>query len=299
MRPKISLEHWQALISVVEGGSYSRASAQLNKSQSTLSYAVSKIEEILGIKVFNLVGRKAELTTAGQVLFRQGQFLLRQASQLEEKATSLAAGWESQVSLAVEMIFPPKLLLGCLEQFAQQSPEPRIELHESVLGGTEELLEQRQVDFAICAQVPTGCVGDYLMHLALVAVAAPSHPLHQLERELCMEDLREHRQLMFRDSGTRRVTPAAMEISESRWTVSHRETSIRAASMGMGYAWFPKEAIKSELEKGELKPLPLKQGAERRVALYLAFADTESAGPAARKLAKIIREAAANPDLHE
>lgn len=299
MRPKISLEHWQALISVVEGGSYSRASAQLNKSQSTLSYAVSKIEEMLGIKVFNLVGRKAELTPAGHVLFRQGQFLLRQASQLEERATSLAAGWESQISLAVEMIFPPNLLLKCLDQFAQEPPEPRIEVYESVLGGTEELLEQRQVDFAICAQVPTGCVGDYLMHLALVAVAAPCHPLHLLERELCMEDLREHRQLMFRDSGTRRITPAAMELSESRWTVSHRETSIRAACMGMGYAWFPKETIKAELEQGKLKPLPLKQGAERRVALYLAFADTESTGPAARKLAKIIREAAANPDLHE
>ncbi len=297
MKPKISLDHWQALISVVETGSYARASAELNKSQSTLSYAVNKIEELLDIKVFKLVGRRAELTPAGKSLYRQCQFLVHQAGELEERATSLATGWESELSLAVEMIFPPWLLLRCLESFSLTPPEPRIEVYESVLGGTEELLQERHVDMAICSQVPTGFVGDYLMHVTLTAVAAPSHPLHQLKRDISLNDLRAHRQLIFRDSGSHRVTKAALEISESRWTVSHKSTSIRAACMGLGFAWFPKESIYKELEAGELKTLPLQQGAERLVALYLAHSDPESAGPGARALAKIIREAAAEPGL--
>jgi len=296
MKPKISLEHWQALISVVEKGSYARASAQLNKSQSTISYAVNKIEELLNVKIFKLVGRRAELTPAGRAIFRQCQFLVSQAAELEERATSLASGWESQLSLAVEMIFPPKLLLQCLESFGLKPPEPRIELYESVLGGTEELLQKHLVDLAVCSQIPTGFIGDYLMHITLILVASPDHPLHQLERELTLNDLRKHRQLVVRDSGSHRVTKAALEISESRWTVSHRATSVCAACMGLGFSWFPKDSIEDELETGRLKPLPLQQGAERLVALYLAFSDPESAGPGARKLAKIIQEAASNVD---
>lgn len=294
MKPKISLEHWQALISVVDNGSYARASAQLNKSQSTISYAVNKIEELLNVKLFKLVGRRAELTPAGQSIFRQCQFLVGQAAELEERASSLAAGWESKLSLAVEILFPPKMLLQCLSAFSKKAPEPRIELYESVLGGTEELLQERIVDLAICSQIPTGFIGDYLMHVTLVLVASPEHPLHQLNREITLADLRKHRQLVVRDSGSHRMTRAALDIAESRWTVTSRATSICAACLGLGFSWLPKNAIDAELQSGKLLPLPLQQGAERLVALYLAFSDPELAGRGTRKLAEIIREAAVN-----
>lgn len=296
MRPKISLEHWQALISVVEGGSYASAAIQLNKSQSTVSYAVSKIEEQLNIKVFNLIGRRSELTPAGRVLYRQGLALVRQAEHVEEKAAYLAAGWESKLSLAVEIIFPAWLLLECLQVFSSEPAAPPIELYESVLGGTEELLQAGKVDLAICSQVPTGFVGDSLMHIAFIATAAPTHPLHQLNRDLTLDDLRKHRQLIVRDSGTRRTTRATWEISEPRWTVSHITTSIRAVCMGFGFAWFPKESIRTELESGELKPLPLQQGAEHWTSLYLVFSNPNSAGPGTLKLAEIIRQATTNPE---
>ncbi len=293
MRPKISLDHWQALISVVENGTYARASAELNKSQSTISYAVSKIEELLDVKVFNLVGRRAELTPAGQALFRQGQILVRQAEQLEERSASLAAGWESQLNLAVEMIFPPDMLLRALEAFSLAAPEPRVELYESVLGGTEELLQEHLVDLAVCSQVPNGFVGEFLLHVTLTAVAAPHHPLHQLNRELSLNDLGQYRQMIIRDSGSRRTVRAALEISEARWTVSHIATAISAVKMGLGFAWFPKESIAEQLASGEVIPLPMQQGSERWVPLYLAFADPEFAGPGARQLAKCLQDVTA------
>jgi len=287
------------LIAVVEEGSYARAAAQLNKSQSTINYAVSKIEEQLNLKIFDLVGRRSELTAAGRVLFRQGQSLVRQAEQVEERAAYLAAGWEPQLSLAVEIIFPPLLLLRCMELFSSEPMAPPIELYESVLGGTEELLQEGKVDLAICSQVPTGCVGQNLLHIEFIAAAAPSHPLHQLDRPLHLDDLRRHRQLIIRDSGVRRTKRATWEVSEPRWTVGHIATSIRAACMGLGFAWFPRESICSQIESGELKPLPLQQGAEHWTSLYLVFADQEAAGPGARKFAEIIQRTAADPQQHQ
>lgn len=48
--------------------------------------------------------------------------------------------------------------------------------------------------------------------------------------------------------------------------------------MGLGFAWFAEHSIREELESGELKPLPLRQGAERWGGLYLVYADADAAG---------------------
>jgi DNA-binding transcriptional LysR family regulator len=105
---------------------------------------------------------------------------------------------------------------------------------------------------------------------------------------LALEDLRPHRHLVIRDSGVQRARAAGW-LNELRWTVSHKATSIRAAVMGLGYAWYPEESIREELARGALKPLGLREGAERFTTLYLIHADRDAAGPGTRRLAEIIR----------
>ena len=287
--PQISLEQWRSLLAVVDAGGYARAAELLHKSQSAVTYAVQKIEALLGVKVFEVIGRKAHLTSTGEVLYRRAKALLEEAGALEVAADSLAAGWEPELRLAVEIIFPTWLLLQCFARFAEERPQTRIELYESVLSGTEEALLQRTVDLAICSQVPPGFIGDPLMRLRFIAVAHPEHPLHQLGRELTLQDLREHRHLMIRDTGSQRRSGSWLGAEQS-WTVSHKATSIHAASMGLGFAWFPEEWVRDELDRGALKPLPLREGGERWGNLYLVFADRDYAGPGALRLADIIRE---------
>ena len=291
--PRVALDQWRALLAVVEAGGYARAADTLHKSQSAVTYAVQKIESALGVKVFEIRGRKAALTEAGQVLVRRARTLVEEAAALEQGAKAMAADWKPELQLAVEVIFPTWLLLECLRDFAAERPETRIELYETVLGGTDEALEARQVDLAIVSQVPEGFLGDLLLRLRLIACAHPDHPLHQLDRELTDRDLRRHRHLVIRDSGIERTRPGLWAGAEQRWTVSHKATSIRAATMGLGFAWYPEENVRDELAAGVLRPLPLREGAERWADLYLVFADPDYAGRDERRLAEIIRASVA------
>ena len=287
--PRISLEQWRSLLAVVDAGGYAQAAEALHKSQSAVTYAVQKMETLLGVKVFEVVGRKAHLTPTGEVLYRRAKALLEEAGALEGAAGSLAAGWEPELRLAVEIIFPTWLLLQCFARFAEERQQTRIDLYESVLSGTEEALLQRKVDLAICSLVPPGFAGDPLMRLRFVAAAHPEHPLHRLGRELTLQDLRKHRHLMIRDTGSQRRSGSWLGAEQS-WTVSHKATSIHAAGMGLGFAWFPEETVLSELERGVLKALPMREGGERWGELYLVFADRDYAGPGALRLAEIIHE---------
>jgi DNA-binding transcriptional LysR family regulator len=166
--------------------------------------------------------------------------------------------------------------------------ETRIELFESVLGGTDEALLEGHVDLAIGSAVPPGFLGDPIMQVRFVAAAHPNHPLHQLGRALSLEDLRSHRHLVVRDSGRERNRSPGW-LNEMRWTVSHKATSIRAASMGLGYAWYAEDIIRDERNAGQLTPLPLVEGAERWATLYLIFSDLDAISPGGIRLAEIIR----------
>jgi DNA-binding transcriptional LysR family regulator len=61
------------LAGVVDAGGYAQAAVVMHKSQSAVTYAVQKVEALLGVKVFSMVGRKAHLTPAGEVLYRRAK----------------------------------------------------------------------------------------------------------------------------------------------------------------------------------------------------------------------------------
>jgi DNA-binding transcriptional LysR family regulator len=285
--PRITLDQWNALVAIVEEGSYAKAAERLNRTQSTITYTIKKLEELLGVAIFRRQGRKSVLTASGTVLYRRGKSLVNEATQLERAAADLGKGWEPEVRIAADIIFPTWLLLDCLSEFSARRPDTRIEVIESVLGGTEEALLEGKADLAISSALPGGFIGDTLMQVHAVCAAAPSHPLHRLDRSVTLDDLRRHRHLIVRDSGVRRSRSPAW-LNEKRWTVSHKATSIRAACMGLGYAWYPEENIREELVAGALKPLPMLEGGSRLIPLYLVFADRDTAGPGTRLLADIL-----------
>ena len=292
--PKITLEQWRALLAVVDEGGYAQAAEVLHKSQSAVTYAVQKLESMLGVKAFEIQGRKAILTPTGQLLYRRAQVLLNEAGELENTARAVSSGWEAEIGIAVEVIFPSWLMVDCLAKFGFESPHTRIEMYESVMSGTSDLLLEGRVNIAIASSIPVGFLGDSLMRMRFIAAAHPDHPLHQLGRPLTTRDLRAHRHLVVRDTGAKRSARSVSIEAEQRWTLSHMSTSIQAARMGFGFAWYPEYRILDEMKAGTLKALPLKEGAERYAELYLIIADPEAAGPGTRRLAEIVRDSVAD-----
>lgn len=287
--PQISLDQWRALLAIVDHGGYGPAAEALGKSQSAISYAIQKLETGLSLRAFSIDGRRAVLTPVGEALYRRAKVLVAEAEDLEKLAGRLQQRFETEIHVAVEAIFPTWLMLDCLAELAETFPDTRVQLYETVLTGTDEALLERRVDLAVAGRIPIGFPGDTLMRARFLPVAHRDHPLHQLGDEIGFEDLRRYRQLVIRDSGSRRID-AGWLGAEQRWTVTNFATSIRAACQGMGFAWYPEDKISAELASGELKVLPLKEGKERFGELYLIYADREGAGPATRQLGDILRQ---------
>ena len=287
---KVSLDHWRALEKVVDEGGFARAAEALGKSQSTVSHSIQRLEELLGTRVLRLQGRRAVLTEVGAVVLRRARVLLGEAGNIERLARTLAAGVEAEIHLAVDTIFPNQILLPAFQSFSEAFPDTRIELVETVISGVEELVTKGHVQLAITPRVPQGWLGDHLIRLEMRCVAHPEHPLHRLGRPLNENDLRQHRQLVVRESGEQRSFKVGWLGSEQRLTVSTMGTRIQALCEGLGFAWSPLLKITRELEAGLLKPLPMKHGTNRFADLYLLLTDEDGAGPATRAMANQIKD---------
>jgi DNA-binding transcriptional LysR family regulator len=281
---RISLEQWRMFHAVVEFGGFNQASQGVFKSQSSIHNAVSKIESSLGVKLFSIEGRKTVLTKEGEMILRRSHYLLDEAKKVEAIGMKLSQGVETHLKIAVDEIFPRKLLYETLEKVSAQFPLVQIELLESILSGGTQMLEHGDVEIAISPNSLGAGASESLCHIKFVAVASPNHPLHGFDRTLTLEDLKSCRQIVVRDSSQdtnkNRASDGWLEANQ-RWTVSHMQSSIDMITKGFGFAWLPLSLIEEHLNDGSLKPLNLDRNSERSAQLYLIFKDSDRLGPVA------------------
>lgn len=285
---RTSLDQWRVLASVVDHGGFAQAARHLHRSQSAVSYAMAQLQESLGLRLLEVQGRKAVLTPAGSELLRRSRSILDQFTRLEALAQSIDAGWETGLKLVVDAAFPQARLLEILRALQDACPHTTIWLADAVLSGAEDAITEGRADVVVTTRVPEGFLGDWLMDVTMIAVAAPSHPLHHLARAPTLDDLALHTQMVVRDSG-HAGRDAGWLGAQHRWTVAALDASRAAVRAGLAYAWLPDHLVSQDIAAGRLAPLPLAIGAMRRMPLYVVPVRGDAAGPAARMALQLFR----------
>lgn len=285
---RTAVDQWQVLAAVVDEGGFAQAATRLHRSQSAISYALAALQESLGVRLLEMQGRRAVLTSAGAELLRRSRVVVDQFARLESLARAIDKGWETELKLVIDALFPQQRLLGVLAELRGSCPHTTVSLSDAVLSGAEDAITDGTADLVVTTRVPQGFAGDWLMDVEMVAVAAPTHPLHALQRPLSLDDLVLHTQVVVRDSG-RHSRDEGWLGAQLRWTVASLEASHSAVRAGLAYAWLPAHLIAGDIAASKLKVLPLTAGGMRRMALYVVLVRGETAGPAARQALELLQ----------
>jgi DNA-binding transcriptional LysR family regulator len=286
--PRVRLDHWREFLAVVDYGGYAQAAEHLHRSQSAVSYAVARLQEQLGVQLFRIEGRRAKLTDHGEALLLRARQLLHDAGEVEEFAEALKRDLDPEIRLVVDAAFPNELLVTALSRFHHRCPETWLQVHEAVLSGANETLEQGLADLAIVVQVSSRFLGEPLLEIEFVAVAHPRHNLHRSRRPLRQQDLKRELQVVVRDSGLRHPRDVGWLGSEHRLTVDSLETAVAALETGLGFAWLPRHKVAPMVESGTLKSLPLRQGRLFHVPLYLVRGRRSTRAPKVREMEELL-----------
>jgi DNA-binding transcriptional LysR family regulator len=289
--PHVTLEHWRVFQAIIEHGGYAQAAESLHRSQSAISYSMSRLQQQLGVSLLEIDGRKAFLTEAGQALLPRSRQLLHNATEIENFAMHLSEGRESEIRLVVDAAFPNDLLMSSLATFAKQSQGTQVQLREIILSGANDALHNNDADLVIGVNLSNDIMADPLIEIEFHAVAHPDHPLHQLGRAITEDDLDHYMHIVIRDSGQEHIDVGWLS-SQQRWTVSSIDSALSALQHGLGYGWLPSDRLVQSLGINQLKLLRLHQGQTYKSNLYISFAHPQNIGPATQELADIIKRAA-------
>ena len=260
---KTTLEQWSLLEKVVELGSFARAAEETARSQSSVSYNLSLLQERLGVALLAPEGRRAVLTPAGELLLNQVKPLLKAFSYVETRAATLRNGVRTRLDLVVDNIFPRRRLFAILRQFQQMYPQTQVRLTEVLENASSDIVNNEADVMVLTRRQDITGLGEWLMNIDFVAVAHRDHPLFALNTPLNDEMLRPWPLIHIADN-----QPVASAAGES-WTFSTIDAAIEAVMYQVGYGWLPEERIQTQLEQGVLKMLPLSHGVRRATPLHL------------------------------
>lgn len=286
---RTSLDQWEALALVVDKGGFAAAAEALHKSQSAVSYGISRLQAALDLPLLAAEGRRAVLTAHGKVLLQRARPLLRDLDTLEALARALKRGWEPELRLVVDAAFPRERLLRIMAELQRACPHTGLQVSDAVLSGAEEAITDGSADVVVTTRLPPNVLGEQLADIHFVAVASPHHPLSGVDRPLTIDDLVRHVQVVVRDSGVNQRRDDGWLGSERRCTVNSLEASLATVKAGLGYAWLPEHMIEQAVREGQLRTLPLVMGATRVVPLNLVLVRPETAGPAARAAVELFQ----------
>ncbi|WDE01941.1 LysR family transcriptional regulator [Thalassomonas actiniarum] len=276
-RAKSTLEQWRILQSVVDYGGYAKAAEKLNKSQSSLNHAVAKLQNQLGITLLEVKGRKAYLTSAGETMLRRSRQIMQDIEALESLAQTLDKGWEPEIILAVEILYPKNHLYQILNDFLPQSRGSRLKIREEVISGSVEAVKTKSADIVITNIVPQGYLPNTLCNVSMIAVCA-SDNLAIAQTPVKQEELASNLQIVISETGVTKNELGWLK-AEQRWTVSNFHEAVAILKTGIGFCWLPTAMATPLLASGELRKITITDHHHREVPMHLVLPDRDSAGP--------------------
>jgi DNA-binding transcriptional LysR family regulator len=282
---------------VVEHSSLNRASRQLNLSQPALSRKISKLEERLGVPLFNRYGKRLELTEAGRLTFTYALDQRQQRSKFLEALSKFKEGEPLLVTLGASLTTLQTTLPPLVNAYMEKYPAAELKL---ITGRTHEIVSsvsEGKSDVGIIAssihEPGLRCIPLFEDQLRLVV--SEHHPL-ALSAKLTMEHLSRLPMILF-SKGTwyRRLTDDLFQRCgvdpDVRMEIDSFEAIVRLLPTIKAAALLPKSYLRPELlNGGGLVSLHIKELEQTQRMTSLIYRDTGTLSTAARSLVQTTEE---------
>ncbi|MBX2799582.1 MAG: LysR family transcriptional regulator [Myxococcales bacterium] len=195
----VTLDQLRVLVEVVDQGGFTAAARAQRRAQGAVSYHVARLEEQLGVTLFDRSGRRPVLTEAGSVMVRHARGVLRGVDRMVSTAEELVAGVEPALSVCVDVLVPPAYVAHLLQTFETRFPNVPLSVVTGVFREPVDALREGRAHLAIAT--PRASSGNLRMHpvveVAFVPVVSAGHPLARRSAPIPVRELVDHRRLVL------------------------------------------------------------------------------------------------------
>ena len=145
----MELHEQEYVIALAKHGSFKKAAEELFVSQPTLSIFLNRLEERLGIRLFDRIGKKLVPTYAGEIYVRRAKEMMMIGEQCDAELSNLITGYTGRIRLGVHSRRSAYLLPSVLTAFAGKYPGIDVVLEENGSSAMEHMLLDGELDLII------------------------------------------------------------------------------------------------------------------------------------------------------
>ncbi len=250
----------EALVNVVDGGSFSRAAERLGIGKSVVSRRVGALERQLGVQLLQRTTRTLALTDSGRQFYERAVRILAELEEAEQSVVDASGALRGRLRLAAPLSFGLKHLAAALDAFLCEHPAIELDLD---LNDREVSLVEEGFDMA----VRIGALQDSTLLARRLGTArfvtcagpqylqrhgAPAHPdelaghvgLHYAHDTL-------RREWQFDDGGREPL----VVVPQIRMRANNGDVLAAAAAAGLGIVNSPSFIVAALIAEGSLKPI--------------------------------------------
>ena len=291
----MELSQLEVVVAVARERRFSRAAEKLFRTQSAVSQTIRKLEDELGEALFDRSSREGVLTDAGKVLYEYAEKLINLRSEARESLSELREVQKGKLVIAANE-FTVLYLLPVLAEFRRLHPMIKITVERALSSKIPDQVLQYKMEFGVLSYEPQeASLASVVVFLdELVLVVPPKHPLASASevsiRQLGAESFvahivsSPHREKVIQLFNNHK-TPLHMDLE-----LPTLQAIKRFVAMGNGVAFVPEISVETELARGELIRIPVKelQGKRKLRLVYRKDANLSHAARAFLKVAEAV-----------
>jgi DNA-binding transcriptional LysR family regulator len=272
------------LTAVTEAGNFARAAEHLGMTPSGVSRAIARLEDRVGVRLFDRTSRAVTLTEEGRRFHAQLRPLLDAVDEIATDVSGASVKVTGRLRVNIDPWFARLVLAPRLERFVTRFPEVTLDL--TVSNHREEMMTGTDVAVRFGPPKDSSLVARKLLETRVVTVASPAY-LAKRGTPRKPEDVARHECILFRDPHTgrpfpwgfqRRTESVDVEVS-GHVTFDDPSSAINACLAGLGIFQSLEMGLAAWLARGELERV-LPEWNDERYPLYVYHASRHR--PAAR-----------------
>jgi DNA-binding transcriptional LysR family regulator len=296
MLDALSLDQLRIFVAAADERSFSAAGRRLKRAQSVISATIANLEDQLGLKLFARSGRLPVLTAEGESLLENARRIIGDAEAMKARARDLAGGFEPELSVVVDVMFPQKTLSDALRAFAEVFPQTSLNLQVEALGAVPQAVLDQRCRVGVMGSLPllpAALQAEPLFVVPFVTVAGPGSPMSQLKSPIPQDVASQHTQLVLSDRSSMTDGRDFGVIAARTWRLSDLGAKYALLREGLGWGNMPLSSVQEDLERGSLVEIEVEGSPVRlaRMSMQAVWRKDLPPGAAGRWLISWLRDA--------
>ncbi len=265
MKPILDSRQLYAFAALARRGSFTLAAKDLFLTQSAVSHAIKALEDDVGCRLLDRVGRRVLLTQAGEQFLRHTEKILREMEAARAGLEHLTKWGHGRLRVGASTTACQHILPTVLREFRQSYPKCVIRIEPGDHGQQLELLRSGHIDLAVVLEPPPQSMTEFtfvpLFQDELQFVVAPLHPWAKAGRAPRESIEAETLVLYNKTSQTFRLVNEYFREEKITLTnfieLGSMEAIKELVKIGIGAGILANWIARAELESGSLVSLPL------------------------------------------